>query len=147
MLHHRQMSDASRVQCAGAAAGAGSLSVLLVDDDDTFRRGLADNLSEDGHSVFECPTPADVPPWTLDEVNVVVTDFEMPEGNGLSFADRVHAAHPELTVVVLTANREAPLAHEAAMRGFVRLVYKPVDYQRFHHLLHAAAQPSAVVLS
>jgi len=116
---------------------AHGLTVLLVDDDEAFRRGLAENLRDDGHLVFEYGEPGDVPLLSaLDGVTVVVTDYEMPGSDGLCFADRVHAAAPQLPVVLLTAQREAPLEANAAGRSFVRLLYKPVEYQRLHQLLH-----------
>jgi CheY-like chemotaxis protein len=114
------------------------MTVLLVDDDEVFRRGLADNLRDDGHVVFDYGEPGDVPLLSaLDDVTVVVTDYEMPGSDGLSFADRVHAVRPQLPVVMLTAQREAPLEANTAARGFVRLVYKPVEYHRLHQMLHA----------
>ena len=116
----------------------GNLTILLVDDDDAFRRGLADNLRDDGHTVLEYSGPDDVPPpSTLGNLSVVVTDYEMPGTNGLRFADRVHAARPILPIVVLTAHHHAPFVHEAAARSFVHLVYKPVMYPRLHQLLCA----------
>ena len=113
-------------------------SVLLIDDHDVFRRSLADNLRDDGHAVFEYAASGEVPPVSaLSEVSVVVTDYDMPCGDGLGFADRVHAAHPSLPVVILTAHGEGTVAAQAAARGFVRLVYKPIEYHRLHQLLHA----------
>ena len=112
-----------------------SLTILLVDDDDAFRRGLADNLRDDGHTVIEYGGPDDIPPGTVGNVDAVVTDYEMPGTNGLRFADRVHAAQPSLPIVVLTAHRHAPFVIEAAARSFVHLVYKPVVYQRLQQLL------------
>jgi two-component system, NtrC family, response regulator AtoC len=120
-----------------APALQGNLTVLLVDDDDAFRRGLADNLREDGHTVLEYGGPDDIPQATFGNLNVVVTDYDMPGTNGLRFADRVHAARPSLPIVMLTASRQAAFVIEAAARSFVHLVYKPVVYQRLHQLLCA----------
>jgi len=114
-----------------------SLTVLLVDDDDAFRRALADNLRDDGHTVLEYGGPDDVPPSVLGNLSVIVTDYEMPGTNGLRFADRVHAARPTLPIVMLTAHHQASFVIEAAARSFVHLLYKPVLYQRLHQLLCA----------
>jgi DNA-binding NtrC family response regulator len=114
------------------------LTVLLVDDDEVFRRGLADNLRDDGHVVFEYEEPGHVPLLSaLEGVSVLVTDYEMPGSDGLRFADRFHAVWPHLPVVILTAQRVAPLEANTAGRGFLRIVYKPVEYHRLHQLLHS----------
>jgi DNA-binding NtrC family response regulator len=143
--HHRDIPRAATMKCGAADGAAGTMSVLLIDDDEVFRHGLADNLREDGHAVLEYPAPCEVPALsTLAEVSVVVTDYEMPGSDGLGFADRVHTARPSLPVVILTANRQGPLVTDAATRSFVHLVYKPVDYQQLHQLLHtlSAGAPS-----
>lgn len=113
------------------------LTVLLVDDDEVFRRGLAENLRDDGHVVLDYGGPGDVPPLsTLAEVTVVVTDYEMPGSNGMRFAEGIHAVQPQLPVVMLTADYGAPLQADIAGRSFVHLVHKPVEYHSLHQLLH-----------
>ena len=133
------MDSAAQQSSAMSTSSAlqANLTILLVDDDDAFRRGLADNLRDDGHTVLEYGGPDDIPPSTLGNLNVVVTDYEMPGTNGLRFADHVHATRPSLPIVVLTAHRNAAFVIEAAARSFVHLVYKPVVYQRLHQLLCA----------
>jgi DNA-binding NtrC family response regulator len=110
--------------------------VLLIDDDDSFRNALAENLRDDGLTVVECAAAADVPPLeTLDGVRVVITDYDMPETNGLAFADVFHAAHPQVPVLLVTAVPIHRLHAHAAMRGFVRLLRKPLDYGELRNVL------------
>lgn len=121
-----------------------ALTVVLVDDDDAFRHGLAESLREDGDAVVEYATPNEVPVLSaLGEIHVVVTDYEMPGGDGLCLADRIHASTPAVPIVLLTACHGAALCADAATRPFLSLVYKPVDYAQLRALLHAlAAGPS-----
>src|SRR5574337_651897 len=117
------MPPASPSRCLVATAPENTLTVLLVDDDETFRRGLADNLRDDGHGVFEYAAPSEVPPLpTLGEVHVMVTDYEVPDSSGLCFADFVHAVCPAMPIIVLTTHWEASLVLDAAARPFVRLL-------------------------
>ena len=61
---------------------------VLLDDDESFRNALAENLRDDGFAVIEYSTARDVPPLNaLGEVRVVVTDYDMPGTDGLTFAD------------------------------------------------------------
>jgi DNA-binding NtrC family response regulator len=109
---------------------------LLVDDDEVFRQGLADNLREDGHAVFEYGAADEVPLSAFDVASVVVTDFELPGNDGLGFAEHAHAVQPRLPVVMVTARPDALATVEAVTRSSVTLVQKPVDYHRLHRLLH-----------
>jgi two-component system nitrogen regulation response regulator GlnG len=138
-----RMNKVSTANCSVALAPQGPLSVLLVDDDEAFRRGLADNLREDGHAVFDYAAPGEVPVSTFGAVSVVVTDFDLPGNDGLSFADHVHAEQPNLPVVVVTAHPGALAIINVVARSFLRFVQKPVDYQCLHRLLHVLVAAAA----
>ncbi len=117
-----------------------ALRLVVVDDDRTFRGGLAANLRDDGHVVDEYAAPEDVTDrTTLDAVGVVVTDYQMERVNGLTFADAVHGSHPAIAIVMVTAYATADLETQVAARPFLRLCRKPVDYDDLHDLIHALA--------
>jgi len=110
--------------------------VLLVDDDECFRSALAENLRDDGCKVIEYSAAQEVPPLVgLTDVSVVVTDYEMPGTDGLAFADRFHAAHPRVPIIMVTGWCTSQLEAEAATRGFISLLPKPLQYDKLHRLL------------
>jgi DNA-binding NtrC family response regulator len=110
--------------------------VLLLDDDDAFRHALAANLIDDGYRVRDFARPADVPPLPLPEaITMLIVDFEMGGENGLAFADRFHASHPDAPVVMLTAYWSDYLDREIGARDFITLRRKPVDYDELARLL------------
>lgn len=112
--------------------------ILVVDDDQEFRSGLAENLRDDGHEVREFGTLREIPPFNaLASVQAVISDYQLPnEENGLAFADAFHASHPEVPVVLITAYWSQYLATEAERRRYLHLCRKPVDYEELHELLH-----------
>ncbi len=115
-----------------------TVTVLVVDDDDSFRSGVAANLEDDGHLVYQFEDPRDVPPTALDAAHVVVSDYQMAEIDGITFADGVHARRPELQVVLATAYWTVEMEAEVAARSsYVRLCRKPMDYDDLHQLVHA----------
>ena len=115
-------------------------TVLLLDDDDSFRNALAENLRDDGYNVAEYTTAHEVPPLTaLGEVRAVVTDYDMPGTNGLIFADMFHAVHPNVPVIMVTSACTKTLEAQAAARDFVSLLRKPIEYGQLYHLLHDLA--------
>ncbi len=116
-------------------------SVVVVVDEDTFRIALAENLRDDGHPVHDCPDPLAV--GRLDDVDVVVTDYEMESMNGLAFADMVHATQPAIRIVLVTAYWTAEVEDALAARPFVRLHRKPVDYDALHAVVDGGADDTA----
>jgi DNA-binding NtrC family response regulator len=113
------------------------IPVLLVDDDPSFRLGLSGALGDDGHQVLAFALPAEVPEGgRLLDVTLLVTDYEMPGENGVAFADRFHAARPDVPVVLMTAFRTYVVEAQPAVRPYLTVLSKPLDYDQFHVLLH-----------
>jgi len=113
--------------------------VLLLDDDDDFRSALAANLTDDGYRVQHFAHPVDLPPLTsLQGVTMLILDYQFARENGLSFADRFHAAHPDVPVVMLTTYWSTFLDTQVAARNFITLRRKPVDYEELARLLPVA---------
>lgn len=110
--------------------------VVLLDDDDDFRLALAANLVDDGYRVRHFARPADVPPLaSFEAVSMLIVDYEMEGETGLSFADRFHAQHPNVPVVMTTAYWSDFLDREIAARDFITPRRKPVDYEELARLL------------
>jgi len=113
-----------------------AITVVVVDDDTSFRSGLAANLEDDGHVVGQYDDPKAVPPDLLQRAQVVVTDYHMAETDGLTFADNVHAVWPQAAIVLATAYWTVEIEAAVAARSFVALCRKPVDYDDLHELMH-----------
>ena len=117
-----------------------AVAIVVVDDDTSFRQGLATNLADDGHVVHEFADPSEVPPEALAAAAVVVTDYQMGAIDGLSFADSVHDRHPGSVIVLATAYWTVEMEAEVAARAFVSLCRKPLDYDELHAHLHRLAE-------
>lgn len=123
-------------------AQCGELTVLLVDDEPSFRQGLAGALRDDGHTVLDFVAVERLPALaSLGHVTLVVTDYDMPGQSGLRLADRFHATHPNVPIVIVASNITGELERAAAVRPYVRLISKHFDYDDLHGLIHDLAGP------
>jgi CheY-like chemotaxis protein len=113
------------------------LTVLLVDDEPSFRLSLAEGLRDDGHQVLDYPSGTAVPPFaTLPPDAILLTDFEMPGLDGLELADAFRRAHPSGHAILLSAYTIPAVDGAVAARPWLRFVSKPVDYETLHALIH-----------
>jgi DNA-binding NtrC family response regulator len=100
--------------------------VLLVDDDDDLISTLELGLSQRGYRVVTAQR-AEVALQQLnaEDVDVVLTDLNMPGLGGLDFAERVAQSHPETPLIVLTGFGSYESAVAAIRAGAYDFLSKP----------------------
>lgn len=100
----RGETDAPDVATPAEEAAPDKACVLLVDDDPMVLHVLGRILETGGHEVVSAASGADA----LDvlrggqRVDVLVTDFGMPEMDGMRLAEEVRGAHPRLPIILVT---------------------------------------------
>ncbi len=101
--------------------------ILMVDDEEPIRRGLAANLRLRG---FHCRTAADAKTalslLAEETAAIVVTDIRMPGHDGMWLLEQIRVAHPETAVILLTGFAEVELAARALRAGASDFLVKPV---------------------
>lgn len=84
---------------------AEQVPVWVVDDQASFRRVAVEMLSATDKFVLagECETGESAIEITQDERHgIVLMDIHMPGMGGIEAARRIHAAHPDLTVLLMS---------------------------------------------
>jgi CheY-like chemotaxis protein len=64
-------------------------TILVVDDDSLIRYALRDALTGDGYRVLEAETAAEAVAKSRDGVDLVLLDYRLPDGDGLSVLKRI----------------------------------------------------------
>ncbi len=121
------------------------ISVLLVDDHQLIREGLrrAFDRAGDLEVVGEAGSVAEATS-ALDRLtpDVLVTDISLPDGDGISLAQRARAASPELGIVVLTMHAGDDRLFAALEAGASAFVGKNSPAEEvIAAARHAAASP------
>ncbi|MBS9760602.1 hybrid sensor histidine kinase/response regulator [Pseudomonas mosselii] len=105
---HQPEAPATQEQSTQAlpARPAGRRSVLLVDDDHLVREMMSDVLLRHGYQVRQAHSSEQALALLNDEIEVLLTDFAMPEFNGAQLALAARQRFPDLPVVFLTGYAE-----------------------------------------
>ena len=102
--------------------------ILVVDDDADMLRLLSLRLKAAGHEVVAVGSAeAALAQLDIARPQLVLSDVRLPGKDGLALFDEVHARHPSLPVILLTAHGTIPDAVQATARGVFTYLTKPYD--------------------
>lgn len=118
-------SDAATSQ--GAPALPRDVQVLVIDDDPLARRALARTLSKQ-HVILAENGAAATRELERSEPDVIVSDLDMPEMDGLAFAEEVKRRWPALADRIVFVSGATSQMDRAELKAAKQpLVVKPVD--------------------
>ena len=118
--------------------------ILVVDDDADMLRLLSLRLKAAGHEVVAVGSAeAALAQLDIARPQLVLSDVRLPGKDGLALFDEVHARHPSLPVILLTAHGTIPDAVEATSRGVFTYLTKPYDGKELQEKVAEALALSA----
>jgi len=119
--------------------------ILIVDDDDGFRRALKRALSHAGYDVSECASGADAPRClTESDADVVLLDYHLPDVNGLVLLDDLKAGARGAAFLMVTAYPDLEVAVEAMRRGAFDYVPKGAELRELLMRVERAAEVASL---
>ena len=116
-------------------------AILIVEDDETTAKIVADILARDG---FEVVAAADgqgaEKALAARTFNIALLDLTLPDTSGNVLLGRWNKAFPEMQVIVMTANREIATAVKCVKAGAFDFLVKPLGPALLLKTVKGAAQ-------
>ena len=115
--------------------------VLIVEDEENERTGLAELVSAWGYQVETAADGMEA----LDKVtqwlpSIVVTDMKMPRMGGMELLERLAGQTHTMSVIVVTAQGTIESAVQAMRTGAYDYITKPIDADRLRTILQNAGE-------
>ena len=116
-------------------------TILIVDDEEKLRLLLKRIIALEGFQVKEAEDLKSGS-WVLDKENidVVLCDVKLPDGNGVEFAKTVKQRYPLIEIILLTAFGNIPDGILAMQNGAFNYITKGDDNIRIIPLLYQAIE-------
>ncbi|MBK9096876.1 MAG: sigma-54-dependent Fis family transcriptional regulator [bacterium] len=103
-------------------------NILVIDDEAAQRDVLAGYLKKKGYKIFSASSGREGIDFVKNNpVDIILSDFKMPDLNGIEVLEQVKKINPEISFVIVTAYGTVENAVKAMRLGAVDYISKPVD--------------------
>ncbi len=119
--------------------------VLLIDDEEKLRKLLSKIIILEGFDVIEAgDIKSGLKKLEVTDVDVVLCDVKLPDGNGVETAKLIKERYPIVEVILLTAYGNIPDGVKAIKNGAFEYITKGDDNNRIIPLLYKACEKVAL---
>ena len=121
-----------------------SAVILIVDDEAQVRWSLRERLTAEGHDIVEAGLSSEALERlaAIDSVDLVLLDYRLPDGDGLTVLKRIKEASPEIQVILMTAFSSVDTAVEGMKLGAYHYFNKPFNLDEVAMLVEKALETS-----
>ena len=111
--------------------------ILVVDDEENARIALSKILAREGYDVASAGNGYEALNYLRGrEVELIITDINMPEMNGMAFLRELNRSHPASNVIMITAYGEVESYIEAMNLGAFEYINKPVKLDELNKVIN-----------
>lgn len=115
--------------------------ILIIDDEEKIRTLLSRIISLEGFDIIQAPDLKTG--WRkleLNEVDVLLCDAKLPDGNGVEFSKLVKEKFPAIEIILLTAFGNIPDGVQAIKNGAFDYITKGDDNNKIIPLIYKASE-------
>lgn len=101
-------------------------TIIIVEDNDTMRLGMAESLKREGFTVFEFTDgPAALNHLAENNAHLLISDLRMEPMNGIQLLEKIRQNHHDLEVLMVSAYGSIQDAVQAMQLGAADFMTKP----------------------
>jgi two-component system NtrC family response regulator len=116
-------------------------TILVVDDEEKIRTLLSRILTLEGFEVFQASDlKSGVKRFEVTEIDVLICDVKLPDGNGVEFSKIFKAKQPAAEIIMLTAYGNIPDGVQAIKNGAFDYITKGDDNNKIIPLIYKALE-------
>lgn len=119
--------------------------ILIIDDEEKIRTLLSRIIALEGFEVFQAADlKAGLRKLELTEIDVLLCDVKLPDGNGVEFSKLVKEKFPTIEIILLTAFGNIPDGVQAIKNGAFDYITKGDDNNKIIPLVYKASEKVAL---
>ena len=117
-------------------------AVLIVDDERSVLNAIQRTLRKEPYTLLTVESAKEgLKILDARDINLVVSDYNMPEMNGLEFLQIIRTRHPHILTIMLTGQAELQIAVQAINEaGVYKFIQKPWNNEDLQITLRRALE-------
>lgn len=120
--------------------------VLIIDDESSIRKVLAELLKYEGYATEEASEGEEgLKKFSQNLFDVVLCDIKMPKIDGIEFLEKAIQINPEIPIIIISGIGNIDKAVEAVKKGAYDYISKPPDLNRILITIRNAAEKKKLV--
>ncbi|MFC1490312.1 sigma-54-dependent transcriptional regulator [Candidatus Latescibacterota bacterium] len=121
-------------------------TILLVEDEAAQREALQAHLTDEDYNVLTAESAKiAINTATSKTIDVVITDFNLPDNDGQYVLEQIKAINPTIPVIFITAYGNVDRAVNAMKGGAFDYLTKPIDIDKLILIIKRALQHKTLV--
>lgn len=118
-----------------------TLSLLVVDDEESIRETLVEFFETFGYTVRGAGTATEGRKLAAEHApDVILLDLRLPDADGTVAMDALLADDPEVAIILLTGYADVRVAVSAMQHGAADVLEKPIDLEKLNVAVTRAAE-------
>lgn len=123
-----------------------NLSILIIDDEEAQVESLKRFLGKRGHTIYPATKGKQgIEIIKHNQIDLVISDYRMPEMNGLEVLQATKNLNPQIDVVIVTAYGNIEEAVEIMKSGAYDYLSKPIDLDELENMIKRIAEKKLLV--
>ncbi len=120
--------------------------ILLIDDEPAQLKALSGFLVKKGFDVTTASSGLrGIDVLKTETIDLIITDFKMPDLNGLDVLEKGKQINPDVGVIVMTAYGSIENATQAMQNGAIDYLTKPIDLDQLEIVINKALEHKQLV--
>ncbi len=118
-----------------------NFKIILIDDEESQRESIGGFLKNKGYNVTTAASGTEGIEYIRNnQVDMVITDFKMPDKNGKDVLDETKKINPMIPVLIMTAYGSIEGAVNLMQKGAYDYIQKPIELMELVHLIDRAKE-------
>ena len=114
-------------------------NILIVDDDPQIIKLMSIILSREGYIIHSANSGTEALTLLKDQhVDILLTDYSMPQMNGVELIRETRKTHQNLIIFMITAYSAEYISRYGSEEGIQKVLTKPVNINSLRSLLSTA---------